>query len=34
MNLSTPVEQLTMTTNNKQVTLAWDKVKIVVPVTM
>jgi hypothetical protein len=34
MNQSTPVEQLTMTTNDKQVTLAWDKVKIAVPVTM
>ncbi len=34
MSLSTPVEQLTMTTNDKQVTLAWDKVKIAVPVTM
>jgi hypothetical protein len=34
MNLPTQVEQLTMTTNDKQVTLAWDKVKIVVPVTM
>ena len=31
-NLSTPVEQLTMTTNNKEVTLAWDKVKVAVPV--
>jgi hypothetical protein len=30
--LSTPVEQLTMTTNDKQVTLAWDVVMISVPV--
>ena len=33
-NLSSPVEQLTMTTNDKQITLAWDKVKIAVPVKM
>ena len=33
-NLSTPVEQLTMTTNDHQVTLSWDKVKVVVPVKM
>jgi hypothetical protein len=32
MNLSTPIEQLTMTTNDKDVTLAWDVVKIDVPV--
>ena len=31
-NLSTPVEQLTMTTNDHEVTLAWDKVKVAVPV--
>jgi Protein of unknown function (DUF2911) len=31
-NLSSPVEQLTMTTNDKDVTLAWDVVKIDVPV--
>jgi hypothetical protein len=34
MNLSTPVDQLTMTTNGHDVTLAWDKVKIDVPVKM
>jgi Protein of unknown function (DUF2911) len=33
-NLSTPVEQLTITTNNHQVTLSWDKVMVVIPVTM
>lgn len=31
-NLSTPVEQLTMTANSRQVTLEWGKVKIAVPV--
>lgn len=31
-NLSTPVEQLTMTTNDHEITLAWDTVKVIVPV--
>jgi molybdenum cofactor biosynthesis enzyme len=33
-NLSTPVEQLTMTAGSHAVTLVWDMVKISVPVTM
>jgi hypothetical protein len=30
--LSTPVEQLTMTASNKSITLAWDVVKVAIPV--
>jgi hypothetical protein len=33
-NLSTPVEQLTMTAKGGDITLAWDKVMIAVPVKM
>jgi hypothetical protein len=32
MALSTPTEQLTMTASNKSITLAWDVVKVAVPV--
>jgi hypothetical protein len=32
MALNTPVEQLTMTASNKSITLAWDVVKVAIPV--
>jgi hypothetical protein len=33
-NLSKPVEQLTMTADHNKITLAWEKVKVAVPVKM
>lgn len=30
--LSTPVEQFTMTASDKSITMAWDKVKVIIPI--